>query len=231
MAVCRVTARVRAVPAAVALVLAVACSGPAADSEPGETLPSARPAVVERGKEAVAARLAGLSEPPLAALGGSLRERPTFASAPPGPAQDRPAPGASTLQSGERVTTAEGVDRPQLAAVAPEQEREPASLMGLARDQVIALLGTPSLVRRDAPAEVWQYAGEECVLDLYLYEGGDGAKSGGDEGGPARAKEAVEPGGAYRVTYFEMRARGGGSVSEPGCLTGLVGTRRSAGAG
>ena len=45
-------------------------------------------------------------------------------------------------------------------------------------DQVLAqseshirsLLGTPSLLRQDPPAQLWQYRGPACVLDVYLYE-------------------------------------------------------------
>jgi hypothetical protein len=36
--------------------------------------------------------------------------------------------------------------------------------------EVQRLLGPPLSVRRDAPAEAWQYASGECVLDLFFYE-------------------------------------------------------------
>jgi hypothetical protein len=42
--------------------------------------------------------------------------------------------------------------------------------MGLDRTEVEALLGEPGLVRREAPAEVWQYQSRGCVLDVFLYE-------------------------------------------------------------
>jgi hypothetical protein len=42
--------------------------------------------------------------------------------------------------------------------------------MGLARGEVEELLGEPGLVRREAPAEVWQYQSGGCVLDVFLYE-------------------------------------------------------------
>jgi hypothetical protein len=45
----------------------------------------------------------------------------------------------------------------------------PASLLGLDRPAVQHLLGEPGLVRRDDPAEVWQYRSRGCVLDVYFY--------------------------------------------------------------
>jgi hypothetical protein len=223
-ALVRVTVRVRAVPAAVALVLAAACSGPAADSQSGEPVLTARPAALERGEEA-AARVAE-SRPRGSGL--PAREGATFAEGRPSPDQaGPPAPAAAARPPEERIATHGGMDAARLAAVAPVPEREPASLMGLVRDQIVALLGTPSLVRRDAPAEVWQYAGEKCVLDLYLYEGGDGAESGGPKSGRASTR-AGGGANAYRVTYLEARGLGGGAVSEQSCLNRLLAVKRAA---
>lgn len=41
---------------------------------------------------------------------------------------------------------------------------------GLEDKSVRALLGEPGLLRRDPPAEVWQYRASGCVADLFLYE-------------------------------------------------------------
>jgi hypothetical protein len=35
-------------------------------------------------------------------------------------------------------------------------------------------LGKPGLVRLDEPAQVWQYRGQGCVVDVYFYPSGDG---------------------------------------------------------
>ncbi len=43
------------------------------------------------------------------------------------------------------------------------------SLMGLAVPEITALLGNPQFQRMDAPAELWQYRQNGCVLDLFLY--------------------------------------------------------------
>lgn len=62
--------------------------------------------------------------------------------------------------------------KPVLAAVPPPQEinDDPAQFLGLDGHRVAARLGPASFVRRDGPAEVWQYRAEACVLDLYLYK-------------------------------------------------------------
>src|SRR3546814_12494713 len=60
---------------------------------------------------------------------------------------------------------------PRVAALPPVND-DPAQLLGLDRDGVSALLGTPDLIRREAPAEIWQYVGGNCVFDVVLYERG-----------------------------------------------------------
>jgi hypothetical protein len=45
----------------------------------------------------------------------------------------------------------------------------PGDLTGIESSALQRLLGTPGLVRKDYPAEVWQYRNPSCVLDIYLY--------------------------------------------------------------
>lgn len=35
--------------------------------------------------------------------------------------------------------------------------------------EVAGLYGKPGFVRRDGPAEIWRYDGEDCLLDVFLY--------------------------------------------------------------
>jgi hypothetical protein len=42
--------------------------------------------------------------------------------------------------------------------------------------QVAALYGAPDLKRLEPPAEIWQYRSAECALDLFFYNGKDGAR-------------------------------------------------------
>ena len=65
--------------------------------------------------------------------------------------------------------------KPQTAAVRPAPTKEtvnddPKQLYGLNYQRVTELLGSASFVRRDGPAEVWQYRAKACVLDVYLYK-------------------------------------------------------------
>lgn len=49
-------------------------------------------------------------------------------------------------------------------------------LLGMTPGALLAELGEPPVKRRESPAEVWQYAGSGCVLDLFLYDQGAGQK-------------------------------------------------------
>ncbi len=113
-------------------------------------------------------------------------------------------PGASVAAAGSDVELvpaepdAEGGAGATLVASAPDPyvavDADPERLIGLSVGEAAKLLGRPALVRREPPAEVWQYAGSECVLHLFLYE---------SEGGPS-------------VTHFEMRGLNG--ISRHDCL-------------
>ncbi|WP_455374402.1 hypothetical protein [Limibacillus halophilus] len=54
----------------------------------------------------------------------------------------------------------------------PKASFDPAELQGQTAEGLSALLGEPSLVRREAEVEIWQYRGAACVLDLFLYPDG-----------------------------------------------------------
>lgn len=54
---------------------------------------------------------------------------------------------------------------------------DPTRLKGLSPTQVRAVLGKPMFTRRDAPAEIWQYRGRACTIDLFLYDEGGGAQT------------------------------------------------------
>lgn len=45
-----------------------------------------------------------------------------------------------------------------------------AEILGLDRGAVRKLLGEPRLIRRDTPAEIWQYRTARCILDVVLYD-------------------------------------------------------------
>ncbi len=79
-------------------------------------------------------------------------------------------------------------------------DRGPDLLIGVGRNQLTAYLGTPALVRRDAPAEIWTYQSQTCHLDLFLYSSEQWRH---DLRERERRQETVPD---YRVTYYEVRS-------------------------
>jgi hypothetical protein len=53
---------------------------------------------------------------------------------------------------------------------------DPAGMIGADAPALQRLFGPPGLVRRDAPAELWQYRARDCVVDLFLYQEKDGLR-------------------------------------------------------
>jgi hypothetical protein len=58
---------------------------------------------------------------------------------------------------------------------APILSDDPNSFIGLGDAELSRTLGQPKLVRKDEPAEIWQYSGADCVVDFYLYAGDAGS--------------------------------------------------------
>lgn len=46
---------------------------------------------------------------------------------------------------------------------------EPAVLVGMSRDQAVALLGQPIAVRERPPSRVWSYGSDGCALELFFF--------------------------------------------------------------
>jgi len=89
-------------------------------------------------------------------------------------------------------------DNGAIAMVPPgDAVADPQRLKGLQAQQLNASLGSPSFRRKDPPAEVWQYAGKGCVLDVFLY----------DEKG------------LKRVAFAELRSLTPGQLPQPQCMT------------
>ena len=105
--------------------------------------------------------------------------------------------------SGPVVTppAAESPPPPSPPTVA-ELAADPGRFKGLAGREVVALLGDPSFRRSEAPAEVWQYYGPGCVLDLFLYL---------DHG-------------VQQVAHAELRSRAAGPANA--CLADILDRRR-----
>ena len=88
---------------------------------------------------------------------------------------------------------------PELELV-PVIEDDPVRLIGMAPNDIVTYLGAPELIRRETPANIWQYRAEGCVLDLVLYpeEGTD------------------------RVTYVEARENGLDIMPAKVCLNRVL---------
>ena len=110
------------------------------------------------------------------------------------------------------VETAPEVAETEVAAIPPPEpepepviDNDPAQLVGMAPTDIVTFLGAPELIRRETPANIWQYRAGGCVLDLVLYpeEGTD------------------------RVTYVEARENGLDIMPARDCLTRLLRKRQS----
>ena len=98
--------------------------------------------------------------------------------------------------------------RPQETALPPLPpiNDDPGQLLGLDRGGLAALLGDPTLIRRENPAEIWQYVTADCVFDVVLYANGRD----------------------YAVSYSEARdARAVVQAPRP-CLNSLLRARQTA---
>ncbi len=112
----------------------------------------------------------------------------TKQSPPPGPAAARqtgPAPAQNPARNPEPAAprAALNVDVPQdvsrdlsRAALPPAPPISltdlGARIRGMEKTAIARLLGEPSFIRRDDPAEIWQYRGERCILDIFMYKDG-----------------------------------------------------------
>lgn len=122
----------------------------------------------------------------------------------------------AALLAGCQTPERAAADRPAPQAPAPEMLALPAGgpvgsgsaapkrVMGLDEFAIQRLLGAPRLIRREAPAEVWQYRTAACVLDLFLYDEAAGR----------------------RVTYAEARTAAAQPVPPEPCLNQILATRQ-----
>jgi len=64
------------------------------------------------------------------------------------------------------ATGGDASDQPAAAILSSDSD----AFIGLGDRELSRALGKPKMVRKDAPAEVWQYGGADCVVDFYLYD-------------------------------------------------------------
>jgi hypothetical protein len=88
---------------------------------------------------------------------------------------------------------------------APILSSDSAAFIGLGDRELSNTLGKPKQVRKDAPAEVWQYSGADCVVDFYLY---DSDPAGTD--------------GRMEVAYVEARDLRAEAAASERCVKSLL---------
>ena len=74
-------------------------------------------------------------------------------------------------QTGARTQTGSGGGQ-DLASIPVDDNHQ--RLIGMTPTTLLAELGQPPVTRVENPAEVWQYLGTGCVLDIFLYDKGQG---------------------------------------------------------
>ncbi len=137
---------------------------------------------------------------------------------PPAKTDDIPKTGIQQVKLAAEKRAAPKKPAPAVAVAVPRTPPEPPAinddpdqLLGLAPTSVAKRLGSPGFVRRDGPAEIWQYPAEACVLDIFLYRTGE----------------------TLAVAYVELRGRGAATTSRRACFVELLkrGAGKSSGAG
>ena len=99
----------------------------------------------------------------------------------------------STASLDSSRTSSNAAARSSAQPAAPILTKDTASFIGLDDGTLSRTLGQPKQVRKDAPAEIWQYAGANCVVDFYLYAGSSGGLAVAYMEARDRAAEAIAP--------------------------------------
>ena len=111
-------------------------------------------------------------------------------------------PEESSADQAPRSVETVSVEPKEVVSGEPDPEVPPTSLIGVGRGDLLSRLGTPALLRREPPAEFWQFSGDGCDLHVYLYESAAGAD--------------------YQVTHVELLTRGGIDAVPPRCFERLL---------
>jgi hypothetical protein len=125
-----------------------------------------------------------------------------------GPNADRAGPPAAVTE--DKVATRSARDATELVPDKPAKpslpvpDSNPKRLVGMDHSGLIDLLGAPAFLRNDAPAQLWRYRHESCVLNLYLYS------------------ERGKPGVGFKVRHYDVRSRTSSEISARECFAALL---------
>jgi outer membrane biosynthesis protein TonB len=173
---------------------------------PQKTAVPATPAPVETP----AAQKPPAPEIPVAKLAAKPIVKPAAKPAP----TPTPAPATVVAPAPTTIVAPAPVKPPPPARIvraAPEPAPPPPTrqdVLNLDPAALTALLRTPRLKRQEAPAEVWQYFGTNCVLHVFLYP--------------------PTPAGRLSVAHLDATDTAGAKFSTNACLAELAGPRRLA---
>jgi hypothetical protein len=107
----------------------------------------------------------------------------------------------AAIDAGKSSSSGSDIKKVSAQPAAPILSNDPNSFIGLGDAELSRTLGQPKQVRKDEPAEIWQYSGADCVVDFYLYAG--------DAGGLA-------------VAYMEARNQAAESTPADRCVKSLM---------
>lgn len=105
----------------------------------------------------------------------------------------------------ETATAVEPPPEPEVAVVPPPPPPPPVpdveTFLNRNGVEIAGVLGEPGFVRRDPPAELWQYRAAACTLDLFFYDDGDED---------------------YRLAYLDFRGVGDEPEARDECLRAII---------
>jgi hypothetical protein len=107
----------------------------------------------------------------------------------------------ASFDGGKSSSSDPAIKKASTQPAAPILSDDPASFIGLGDAELSRTLGQPKQVRKDAPAEIWQYSGADCVVDFYLY--------------------AVDQGG-LAVAFMEARNQAAEATPTDRCVKSLL---------
>jgi hypothetical protein len=81
---------------------------------------------------------------------------------------------AACQSPGSFIDPASDAKRASAQPATPILSGDSRAFIGLNDAELSRTLGQPKQVRKDEPAEIWQYSGADCVVDFYLYQGDSG---------------------------------------------------------
>ncbi len=146
--------------------------------------------------EPPAATPSARAEPPPSAMSKVPPPPPLIAA--PEPVESTPPPAAAL--PGTKLFPKEFTQGPEIPA-APRLP-DPAKLKGFEPAEMQALLGVPDLLRWENHAQVYQYRGAKCILDIIFYESPSG--------------------GPFLAAHVSARGPGGQDTEVKACLVDLL---------